>query len=83
MTLRAEVGPVVVEPGQQRPLGEHVDAQAGQVALGLLGLLLPLDDLVVVAQGEDAEPVRLTDGHALDGDVTSARWRRCACTNGW
>ena len=68
MTLRAEVGPVVVEPGQQRPLGEDVDAQAGEVALGLLGLLLPLDDLVVLIQGEDAEAVRLAERHALDGD---------------
>ena len=64
----AEVGPVLGEPVEQRPLGEDVDAQAGQVALGLLGLLLPLHDLVVVVQGQDAEAMRLTERHLLDRD---------------
>ena len=68
MTLRAEVAAVLGQPVQQRALGEHVDAQAREVALGLAGLLLPLGDRVVLVEGEDAEAVRLADGHALDRD---------------
>ena len=68
MTLRAEVDPVLGQPAAQGLLREDVDAHGGQVALGLLGLLLPLDDPVVFVQGQDAHPGRLGQRHAADRD---------------
>src|SRR5699024_1464426 len=46
---------------------EDVYAHAGQVALGLLWLLLELVDVPVLAAGEDAEASRLLQGDLLDG----------------
>ncbi len=47
---------------------EHVDAQAGEVRLGLARLLLPLSHRVAVVEREDAEAMGILDGHRLDGD---------------
>ena len=66
--VRAEVDPVLGQPAPERLLGEDVDAHRGEVALGLLGLLLPLGDPVVLVEGEDAHPGRLGERHAADGD---------------
>ena len=63
-----EVDPILGQPASQRLLREDVDAHRGEVALGLLGLLLPLDDPVVLVEGEDAHPRRLGQRHAADGD---------------
>ena len=63
-----EVDPILGQPAAQRLLREDVDAHRGEVALGLLGLLLPLDDPVVLVEGEDAHPRRLGERHAADGD---------------
>ena len=68
MTLRAEVDPVLGQPATQRLLREDVDAHRRQVALGLLGLLLPLGDAVVVVEREDAHPGRLGERDPTDRD---------------
>ena len=49
-------------------LREHVDAQRSEVALGLLGLLLPVGHAAVGVEGKDAEAMRVADRHLLDGD---------------
>ncbi len=66
--VRPEVDPVLRQPAAERLLGEDVDAHRGEVALGLLGLLLPLDDPVVLVEREDPHPRRLGQRHAPDGD---------------
>ncbi|KMR64665.1 hypothetical protein EY01_15410, partial [Staphylococcus aureus] len=48
--------------------GEHIDAHAGQVALGLLGLFLELGDVVLTVHGHDAEAGGLCPGHLQHGD---------------
>ena len=68
MTLRPEVDAVLGQPAAERLLREDVDAHRGEVALGLLGLLLPLDDPVVLVEREDAHPRRLGERHAADRD---------------
>ena len=72
----AEVGPRLVEPALERPLREHVHAHAGEVALGLLGLLLPLDDAPGLVLGEDPHARASLSGTRRTAIVTSARWRR-------
>ena len=63
---RSRCGPPTAS--QERPLGEHVDAQAREIALRLARLLLPLDHLVVLVEPQDAEAVRFTDRDALHRD---------------
>ena len=57
-----------LKPPAQRLLREDVHAHRGEVALGLLGLLLPLDDPVVLVHGEDAHARRLGERDAADRD---------------
>ena len=68
MTFAAEVDPILGQPAPQGLLREDVDAHRGEVALGLLGLLLPLDDPVGLVEGEDAHPRGLGQRHAADRD---------------
>ena len=68
MTCGPEVDPVVAQPAPERALGEDVHAHRREVALGLLGLLLPLGDAVVVVDGEDAHPARVGERDAADRD---------------
>ena len=56
------------EPAAEGLLGEDVHAHRGEVALRLLGLLLPVDDPVLVVEGEDPHPRRLGDRHATHRD---------------
>ena len=69
--MRPEVDPVLREPAAERLLREDVDAHRCEVALGLLGLLLPLDDPVVLVEREDPHPGRFGERNApdRDGDV--------------
>ena len=66
--VRPEVDEVLGQPAPQRLLREDVDAHRGEVALGLLGLLLPLDDAVGVVHREDAHARGLGERDAADGD---------------
>ncbi len=68
MTSLPKSGRSSVEVPAQGLLREDVDAHRGEVALGLLGLLLPLDDPVGLVEGEDAHPRRLGERDAPDGD---------------
>ncbi len=63
-----EVDAILRQPAPQRLLREDVDAHRGEVALRLLGLLLPLGDAVVLVEGEDAHARGLGQGHAADRD---------------
>ena len=54
MTSPPEVPAVLRQPALERPLREHVHAHRREVALGLLRLLLPLDDAVLVVEREHA-----------------------------
>ena len=48
---------------------EDVDAHRGEVALGLLGLLLPLGDPVLLVEGQDRpSAIASASGHAADRD---------------
>jgi hypothetical protein len=66
--VAAEVRQVLAQPAPERPLREDVDAHRGKVALGLLRLLLPLDDAVGVVHAEDAHPAGVGERHAPDRD---------------
>ena len=66
--VRPEIGPILRQPAAEGLLREDVDAHRGEVALGLLGLLLPVDDPVLVVEREDAHPRRLGERHPADGD---------------
>ena len=68
MMWRAEVDPVLGQPPAQGLLREDVHAHRGEVALGLLGLLLPFDDAIGVVEGQDAHPRRFGQRHAPHGD---------------
>ena len=56
------------QPAPERSLREDVDAHRGEVALGLLGLLLPLGDPIGVVKGEDAHARRIGERDPPDGD---------------
>ena len=56
------------EPLEERLAREGVDAHGREVALGLLRLLLPLDDPVGLVEGQDPHPGRLRERDAPDGD---------------
>ena len=64
----SEIGAILGQPAAQRLLREDVDAHRRQVALRLLGFLLPLGDPIVLVKGEDAHARRLGEWHAPDGD---------------
>jgi len=66
--VRPEVDPVLGQPAGERLLREDIDAHRCEVALGLLGLLLPLGDPVVLVEGEDAHPGRLGERDPPYGD---------------
>ena len=66
--VRPEVDAVLRQPAPERLLREDVDAHRGQVALGLLGLLLPFGHAVVLVEREDAHARRLRERHPADRD---------------
>ena len=81
--VRPEVDPILRQPAAERLLREDVDAHRGEVALGLLGLLLPLDDPVVPRRGPGCPSGDASaSGTRRTAIVTSARCRRWAATNG-
>ena len=59
---------VLDEVAAQLGPGEHIDTHGGQVALGLLGLLLKFIDLVVLVHVHDAEAGGLLHGDLQNGD---------------
>ena len=63
----AEIDPRVRQPLLESPLREDVDAHAGQVALGLARLLVPLHDPARVVHRQDPHPGRIREGHPADG----------------
>jgi hypothetical protein len=63
-----EVVPVLTDPAPERALREDVHAHRREVALRLLRLLLPLDDLVRLVHREDPHPGRLDERHPADRD---------------
>ena len=62
------IGLVLNEGLTQLLPGENIDAHGGQVALGLLGLLLELNNVVLAVHGHDAEAGSLIPGHLQHGD---------------
>ncbi len=68
MTWRPKSIAVLAEPATEGLLREHVDAHRREVALGLLRLLLPVDDPVGIVEGEDAHPGGVGERDVADGD---------------
>ena len=68
MTSRPKSTWSSVSQRRKRLLREDVHAHRGEVALGLLGLLLPLDDPVRLVHREDAHPRGLGERHPPDRD---------------
>ena len=64
----AEVDTRIRKPLVQGALREDVDAHAGEVALWLARLLVPLDDSAGIVHGQDSHPRRVREGHPADSD---------------